>query len=321
MPQSESSAEGPISSRYEFIPDPNKETVEIPVEVENGRVKFKTGPADEDRESLPDLEDGTTGTLTVLASALENEEDYERLAGELLEIILPSSVLVWLKIKTGHRQKDEIPEYGKAYLDRHDLPPTGRGYRLIPVALREHLWLRHRGMKDPEVQACRCSVPEPLQSQGEEDVPSVLPSLHQAYMGLSEIFEKQRETHGGNVYTKGFFWSPSSGNWEKLDFFRSRTPEQCIWMKGNWGWLEPFWVKTDGSSTTAWGEVDSQRRWHAHSPALGDPDGSERTLVEVTRSLEKRGYAPYDPLEDAPPPEVLLEMRNWEDPRQHWDLG
>ncbi|MCS4044573.1 hypothetical protein GGQ00_003033 [Salinibacter ruber] len=321
MPQSESSNEGPISSRYEFIPDPGKETVEIPVEVEDGTIRFKTGPADEDRESLPDLEDGTTGTLTVIASALENEEDYERLAGELLEIILPSSVLVWLKIKTGHRERGKIPEYGKAYLDRQDLPPTGRGYRLIPVALREHLWLRHRGMKDPEVQACRCSVPESLQSEGEEDVPSVLPSLHQAYMGLSEIFEKQRETHGGNVYTKGFFWSPSSGNWRKLDFFRGRTPQRCIWMEGNWGWLEPFWVKPDGSSTTAWGEIDDQRRWHPHSPALGDPDGSERTLVEVTRSLEKRGYAPYDPLEDASPPEVLLEMRNWEDPQRHWDFG
>ncbi|MCS3953105.1 hypothetical protein [Salinibacter ruber] len=321
MPESESSKAGPISSRYEFIPDPGKETVEIPVEVENGVVRFKTRPDDKDREPLPDLEDGATGTLTVLASALENEEDYERLAGEILEIILPSSVLVWLKIKTDHRQRDEIPEYGKAYLGRYDLPLTGRGYRLIPVALREHLWLRHRGMKDPEVQACRCSVPEPLQSQGGEDVPSVLPSLHQAYMGLSEIFEKQRETHGGNVYTKGYFWSPSSGGWKKLDFFRGRTPRRCIWMEKNWRWLEPFWVKAGEHPATVWGDVDSQGRWDAHSPELGDPNGSDRTLTEVTRALGKRGYAPYDPFEDAPPPKVLLEKRNWEDPQRHWDFG
>jgi len=320
VPESDSSKDGPISSRYEFIPDPGRETVEIPVEVENGTAWFKTGPDDEDREPLPDLEDGTTGTLTVSASALQNEEDYERLAGELLEIILPSTVLVWFKIKTDHRERSEIPEYGKAYLGGHDLPPTGRGHRLIPVALREHLWLRHRGMKDPEVQACRCSVPERLQSEGEENIPSVLPSLHQAYMGLSEIFEKQRETHGGNVYTKGYFWSPSSGSWRKLDFFRDRTPRACIWMRRDWEWLEPFWIKPGERSATVRGEVDRQGRWHGHSPELGDPDGSTRTLAEVVRSLEKKGYAPYDPLEDAPPPKVLLEKRNWEDPRQHWDF-
>lgn len=184
-----------------------------------------------------------------------------RLAGELLEIILPSTVLVWLKIKTGHRQRDEIREYGKAYLDRHDLPPTGRGYRLIPVALREHLWLRHRGMKKPEDQPCQCSVPGRLQSEGEEDLPEVFSSLHQAYMGLSEIFEKQRDTHGSNIYTKGFFWNPASQNWRKLDFFRGRTPHRCIWMEEDWRWLEPLWVKpgdhsTGDHSTTACGEID-----------------------------------------------------------------
>lgn len=321
MSESDLSKAGPISSPYEFIPDPGKETVEIPVEVENGKVRFKTGTDDEDSEPLPDLEDGTIGTLTVLASNLKNEEDYERLAWELREIILPSSVLVWFKIKTGNRERSKIPEYGKAYLNRHDLPTTGGGYRLIPVALREHLWLRHRGTKDPEVQDCRCSVPEPLQSEGEEDLPKTFPTLHQAYMGLSEIFEKQRETHGGNVYTKGYFWSPTSGKWRKLDFFRGRTPRRCIWMGKNREWLEPLWVKPGEHPAKVWGDVDDQGKWHAYSLALDDPDGEDRTLGQVVRSLEEKGYAPYDPLQDAPPPEVMLERRNWEDPRQHWDFA
>lgn len=321
MPESESSSEGPITSRHEFIPDPDKETVEIPVEFENGRVRFKTGPDDEDREPLPDLKEGTTGTLTVLASALRNEEDYERLAREILEIVLPTSVLVWLKIKTRHREWSEIPRYGKAYLDHHNLHPSGKGFRLIPVALREHLWLRHRGMKKPEVQPCQCSVPEWLQSRGDENLPEAFPSLHQAYMGLSEIFEKHRETHGGNIYKKGFFWNPDSGSWEKLDFFRDRTPRRCIWMDGDWRWAEPLWVKPDGSSTTAWGEIDSQGRWHAHSLELDDPDDQERTLKKVADLLKEKGYAPYDPLEDDPPREMLTERQNWEDLREHWDLG
>ena len=320
MPESDLSKAGPISSRYEFIPDPNKETVKIPVEVENGKVRFKTGPADEDTEPLPDLEDGTTGTLTVLASALENDEDYQRLAGELAEIILPSTVLVWFKIKTDHRERDEIPGYARSYLNRHDLPPTGRGCRLIPVALREHLWLRHQGMKEPEVKPCKSSIPEQLQSRGQEDVSSVHSSLHQAYMGLSEIFEKQRETHGGNVYTKGYFWSPSSGNWRKLDFFRGRIPQRCIWMGKNWGWLEPLWVKPGEHPATVWGKVDDQERWHAHSSSLDDPDSEDRTLWQVACSLEEKEYAPYDPLQDDPPPEVMLERRNWEGHQQHWDL-
>jgi len=139
-------------------------------------------------------------------------------------------------------------------------------------------------------------------------------------MGLSEIFEKQRETHGGNVYTKGYFWSPSSGNWRKLDFFRGRIPQRCIWMGKNWGWLEPLWVKPGEHPATVWGKVDDQERWHAHSSSLDDPDSEDRTLWQVACSLEEKEYAPYDPLQDDPPPEVMLERRNWEGHQQHWDL-
>lgn len=47
----------------EFIPDPDKETVEIPIQVDEGEVKFKTGTGEEDSKSLPELEDGTVGNL------------------------------------------------------------------------------------------------------------------------------------------------------------------------------------------------------------------------------------------------------------------
>lgn len=316
MPESELSEAGPISSRYEFIPDPGKETVEIPVQVKNGAVKFKTGSSEEESESLPDLEDGTTGTLTVLASDLENEEDYERLGGELREIILPSTVLVWFKIKTDHRERNKIPDYGKAYLSSHDLPPTGRGYRLIPVALREHLWLRHRGMKDPEVQNCRCSIPEPLQSKGEEDVPSGHCSLHQAYMGLSEIFEKQRDTHGGNVYTKGYFWDLNASDWRKLDVFRQRTPERCIWMEEDREWLRPLWWKPGPGEpvATVFGHVE-EGKWHANSDQLTrSGDDGRWSLGQVVREIKKNGYRPIDLLHGKIRPlEFELDALNWRD--------
>jgi len=151
-------------------------------------------------------------------------------------------------------------------------------------------------------------------------VSSVHSSLHQAYMGLSEIFEKQRETHGGNVYTKGYFWSPSSGNWRKLDFFRKRKPQRCIWMGENREWLRPFWVKSGKHSTTAWGEIDDQGRWHAHSPELRVPNSGRRSLMQVARALKKKEYLPYDPLRDAPPLRARPEEQNWQGHQQHWGV-
>ena len=166
---------------------------------------------------------------------------------------------MWFRIKTDHRETDQIGEKAKGFLDQAALPDVGRGYQLIPVRLKEHLWLRHRGTKNPELHSCRCALPEPLRGEtGEDRLPS---SLNQAYTRLSEIFETYRSTHTGNVFEKGYFRIPTREEWKKLNDFRLRSPEKCVWQE----------MRLARREAVAAAVVDPQR---VEAFANGSPTGS-----------------------------------------------
>lgn len=330
MPNSESSSGlDPVRLIPEFVPDESKETVEIPVQIENGTVKLNIESPDEAENSLPDLRDGAVGTLTVPALALENEEDYERLTAELSEIIVPTTIRVWFRIRTDHRETEQIAENVKEYLYQTALPNVGRGYQLIPIRLREHLWLRHRGTKNPEFHSCRCALPEPLRGEtGEDEPPS---SLNQAYTRLSEIFETHRSTHTGNVFEKGHVRIPPHEAWKRLNDFRLRSPKECVWQADG-PWLRPWWIRrepkrsqtgsqqsllvNEESGVEHWATFDAEvdnNEWRATPRYVEVENGDEtrgeekqKPLQDLLSEFQKNGYRPFDPVLDDPSPPAPL---------------
>lgn len=212
----------------------------------------------------------------------------------------------------------------------------GKGYRLIPVQLKEHLKLRHRWTKASELHSCKCALPAGLQEVTEEDRP--LGSLNQAYMRLSEIFEVHRSTHTGNAFEKGYVRDPVSEGWKELSSFRLRTPETCVWQSGV-PWLRPWWIRRGGGQqevfpeinegdTVDWATFDAdvkQNEWKATLMRMTmryeDPENkgqsqessSEKeeeelapeSLEDVISELRGDHYRPYDPtLDEHSPPRL-----------------
>jgi hypothetical protein len=307
----------------EYIPGQGTETAEIPIRIEDGEVHLdesKLDPEDSGGESasLPDLRDGATGTLRVQASSLKDDQDRRRFTGEHLEIIVPRSNLIWLKIGTD--RSAERPEFAEIFLRESQLPVPKRRWRLIPVALQDHLWLRHRGAKKPIVEGGDCALPKYLREKAGE-MPEVLESPHQAYHTLSQIFETHRRTHGGSVYKKGYVWNPDVKDWIGLEDFRTRTVTGSVWG-GPGGdnerkWLRPWWYseKEEAYETIdAWLWLGEENQmWAAEAYPL-DPLDEERprTQVEAAEALDEKGYRPSiqvrkDDFSRAVPP----EDRNW----------
>lgn len=317
MPESESSPDiSAVKLTPEFRPRENRETVEIPIQMDGGEVKMRVGSSSEENEQLPKIRDGTIGTLTVPKSALKEDEDQKRLTGELEEIVLATTQKVWFRIKTDHRDRDEISEEAREFLGSRSLPNVGNGYRLVPISLREHLWLQHRGTKNPELRSCTCSLPDPIQEEVDPDG-SALSSINQAYTRLSEIFETHRSTHTGNVYEKGFVRDLAEGDWMKLGKLRHRKPGKCIWKERPWP--RPWWIQEKAQMSlngperrwATFGARIQDGEWKAKPTYVACVDGKKRSeevgeeepLEDVLKEFRERGYDTYDPTRhDATPP-------------------
>jgi hypothetical protein len=324
MPESESSPDiSAVKLTPEFRPRENRETVEIPIQMDDGEVKMRVGSSGEENKELPKIRDGTIGTLTVPKSALTEDEDQKWLTKELKEIVLATTQKVWFRIKTDHRDRDKISEKARKFLGSRTPPNVGNGYRLIPISLREHLWLQHRGTKNPELKSCTCSLPDLIQEEVDTDG-SALSSINQAYTRLSEIFETHRSTHTGNVYEKGFVRDLAEGDWMKLGELRHRKPEKCIWKERLWP--RPWWIQEKAQTTLygpgrRWATLDAQvqknGKWRATPKYYSEnTEGNvekvevegERVLLEdVLKEFNDRGYDTYDPVQyDATPPTLPL---------------
>lgn len=311
----------------EYIPGQGTEIAEIPVQIKDGEVQLnKNGlelknsdDSDGEEKSLPDLRDGTTGTLRVRASAFEDDQDRSRFTDEHLEIIVPRSNLIWLKIGTGSLA--ERPEFANTFLENKHLPTPAIRFSLIPVALQEHLWLRHRGAKNPVIEEVECALPKGLCeeaiNEGEYEVPKRVESLHQAYHALSEIFETNRQTHGGNVYKKGYLWNPNKEEWLRLEKLRDRNITGSVW--GRWSWLRPYWQKhhesppvKDYDTMDAWLSKEEDQMWSASAYPL-DPleEDRPRTQAEAAKALDNEGYEPSIQVE-TDEGKVPPKGRNWE---------
>lgn len=307
----------------EYIPGQETTTAEIPIRIEDGEVQLDReemgAEADApEGESLPDLRDGTTGTLRVAASALRDDKEKRRFTSEHLEIIVPRSNLIWLKIGTSILP--DTPDFARAFLSENHLPSPRSGWTLIPVALEGHLWLRHRGAKAPVVEGGSCVLPRFLREKAEEEVPTVLETLHQAYSHLSKIFETHRKSHHGDIYKKGFIWNPDTEEWAGLEDIRSRTVMGSIWKVREW--LRPWWFSPKRDSFTTLEaylrKEEESWTWRTESPVLDSPPEEEeqRTQVETAEALAERDYypsilAPNSDLKGDLDEELSPKPRNW----------
>lgn len=306
----------------EYIPGQGTEIAEIPIRIENGEIQLNESElgSEEDggRKSLPSFRDGTTGALRVRASAFKDDQDRRRFTDEHLEIVVPRSNLIWLKIGTA--PSPERSEFAETFLRKSQLPIPKKRWALIPVALQDHLWLRHRGGKKPVVEDVECALPKPLHEKANE-VPTVIESLHQAYHTLSQIFETHRKTHGGSIYKKGYIWNPKAEHWIRLEKLRTRSVTGSVWgnlgSEGGQNWLQPWWHSEEEGAyekIDAWlWQHGEDQMWAAEAYPL-DPLDEERmrTQVEAAEALAEKGYQPsvkvkeYEFSRGVPP-----EDRNW----------
>lgn len=215
-----------------FQRDPEKKTVEIPVQIEDGSVKVDTDalPSDVDlEEDLPDVDGEVEGTLRFPAEALTDGEERDALAGIETAELFSSDTTIWLKMRV--KRRSDLSQQAADYLKDSDLPTHGRHGVLFPIRLMDALRIRRRGLKEAELIRCNCVLPQDLPEDLERfpdnfNLRDPLPTLHQAFMHLSEVFERHRRTHNGNVFKKGFFENPeyekgeSPHQWIKLDMLR-----------------------------------------------------------------------------------------------------
>lgn len=215
-----------------FQRDPDKKTVQIPIQIEDGSVQIDTDALPEDidlGEDLPSVDGSAKGVLRFPAKALSDEEKREELVGTETVDLLSAGDTVWLKMRV--KKRGDLSKPAAEYLRHVDHPHYGKHGVLLPVQLREDLQLRRRGLKKAELVRCDCLLPEYLPEELERlpddfDLMEPLPTLHQAFMHLSEVFERHRDTHNGNVFKKGFVENEnyeegeSNIKWVELDNFR-----------------------------------------------------------------------------------------------------
>ncbi|MCS4194350.1 hypothetical protein GGP50_002576 [Salinibacter ruber] len=224
-----------------FQPDPDKKTIQVPVQIEDGSVQIDTDALPEDidlGEDLPSVDGSAKGVLRFPAKALSDEEEHEELVGTETEKLFSAGDTVWLKMRV--KRREDLSQPAAEYLKHVDPPRHGKHGVLLRVRLKEDLHLRRRGLKKAELVRCGCLLPEDLPEELERlpddfDPTEPLPTLHQAFMRLSEVFERHRDTHNGNVFKKGFVENEnyeedpveallreeeSNIKWMKLDNFR-----------------------------------------------------------------------------------------------------
>lgn len=202
-----------------FIGDKTKKTVRILVQFRPGSILRSDGTP------LPKIRDGTFGNLVLPASALADEAELQKLEEESTKELLQAGTSVFIGLNpSGGTSKDRErttlatelsfdPER-EAPKPPGGIPPSpktlfGRGYdRFAEVVLKEPLIMRIRGDKQPSLEACKCCIPV-LRTEAR--------SLNHALTLLSVVFETERISHTGNVFTRVFYRCTEIKDWRSLN--------------------------------------------------------------------------------------------------------
>jgi len=184
-----------------FIPDPLSKTVKIPVEIKKNNVEFYfEGP-------LPEIMDGTLGDLVVPLYAVKDTKFKNLLSEERKIPLLKKGTDLFVQIHF---------DVNDGNLEIIEADPNECGVKVkmkfARIILEENLFLYLRGTKHPILSSSKCKSVLINNVRGD--------SLNHIYTLLSELYEKDRISHTGNVFKKIFFWDRVSKCLLPIERFR-----------------------------------------------------------------------------------------------------
>lgn len=186
------------------MPDAFAKTVSIPVHVRGGKiVSFGGG-------GLPDLED-CVGDLIVPAFAVKDPEALKYLSGEKVDEVLPKGAILLCRLGGRH-----VPAELLERCRFEHVPNWPEKAPFVELRLEEPLHLRWRGTKKAKLEPTMCTVPA-LENRHVE-------SVNEAYRHVTEVFEPQRRSAGGNVFLNVYYFCDRRQEWRPLDEVRGGLP-------------------------------------------------------------------------------------------------
>lgn len=200
-----------------FKANAEAKTIKIPVYIENGQILTA--------DPTLKLANKAFGELTILASAVLEDEKRATLVSTKLVEILPTETMLLVVMKPGSGFDNYVPEDIEKVLSpelrRHIYEPLQFGEAVsgptadgvfLPVVMKESLKMELRGgIKDAKLTFCHCSIP----SLNRDST-----SLNHAYTLLSQIYEPLRMSHTGSVFTKIYYLIRDKKTWVQLESLR-----------------------------------------------------------------------------------------------------
>jgi len=165
-----------------LIPDPFRKTVRVPVKIINGVPCLDTG------DPLPKFYDGFYGELIVPEFAFSDTKLLRQFSEGKECLFLPKDTKLAAQINPSNLSNDLSRALGK------DLTYSEMGG--IGFELKEDLGITLRGTKLARLKACVSYIPS-LKKEAN--------SVNHAYTLISQVYEPERMSHAGNVFTKIFY--------------------------------------------------------------------------------------------------------------------
>lgn len=180
-------------------PDSSSRMVSIPVQIVNGKVEGFG-------KQLPVLKD-CIGDLIVPAFAVRHVGDLEWLTGEESRLVLEADTPLLARV-SGSQVPPTLLKKCRAERVRDSLLPGA----FVEFFLVDPLYLRIRGTKTPTLEPAACVVPvlDALQVE----------SVNEAYRRISEAFEPDRRSYGGNVFRGCYYFDAEDERWHPLGKLR-----------------------------------------------------------------------------------------------------
>jgi hypothetical protein len=184
--------------------DPGAKTIQIPVNIVEGKVLLEYGVP------LPDLENGTTGRLVVPDKAVKNRQLADVMQARLRVKFLATGTELLFDVNA-----DRTPRELRHHLFKTPNAIPRLRDTFVKALLNEDLLLFMRGTKRALLESCSCTVPS---------LGATLPSVNSAFTVITRQFEPGRTSSGGNVFLHAFY--RESDSWIQLDLLRQQHEER-----------------------------------------------------------------------------------------------
>lgn len=196
--------------------DSSKLTVNIPVKIERGQIKYLYG------NGLPKIKDGSEGNLIILQDDVLDKDFACKVQREKKLVLFEKDEHLLIAVNI-----DNIPQekWKDANIVNNVLPHVP--YRFIEIILKTPLYLLIRGTKKSTLNGGECVIPV---------LSCDSTSINSAYTKISETYETKRISHTANVFNKCFYFDTSTEYWTELDRLREimeNMYESELYVKDN----------------------------------------------------------------------------------------